>query len=77
MNGDALWGGLVFGLLLCALARDPDPREPQPAAAPPLPVRGLCLVRCPKCRRGAEARLSDGAVWCRACDEAFYPRLVA
>jgi len=38
----------------------------------PVPVRHRDT--CPRDHRHAVALRTDGALWCRGCDEAFYPQ---
>lgn len=57
-------------------ARDAVPPAPGPGTALVLrPLRALVPVE-PGCPRSGEhpiIRRADGAFWCRACDEAYYP----
>ena len=60
--------------------------EPLPAPAPPvaepaavalsrrfLPVRIVPRAVCPRDQLHPVAHRADGAIWCRGCDEGFYP----
>lgn len=52
-----------------------------PRRSLPVPVRRLLPVPvelrpgCPKVSTHPVALRSDGAVWCRGCDQAFFPRV--
>lgn len=49
-------------------ARGPDGR-PFKLVLPETGVTG----RCPRCRGETQYRTSDGAQWCSACEEVYYP----
>lgn len=54
---------------------------PSPRRSLPVPVRRLLPVPvhprpgCPKVSAHPVALRPDGAVWCRGCDQAFFPRV--
>lgn len=58
-------------------APTPSPPADAPSAIVParrfLPVRVVPRAACPRDQLHAVAHRADGAIWCRGCDEAFYP----
>src|SRR5688500_10542342 len=40
-----------------------------------LPVKSVARDGCPRNPSHAVALRADGAMWCRGCDEAFYPQV--
>ena len=56
-----------------------EPREPSRLLPVPvaraLPVKRVPRDVCPRNPLHAVALRADGAMWCRGCDEAFYPQV--
>ena len=62
-------------------APSPSGEPAEPSRLLPVPVARALPVKvvprdvCPRDQRHAVALRPDGAMWCRGCDEAFYPQV--
>lgn len=57
-----------------AMSDDLPERRAERAPSRLLPVRVVPRAVCPRDQLHPVAHRADGAIWCRGCDEAFYPQ---
>jgi hypothetical protein len=62
-------------LSLRPLPPEADPSRSGEASRRLLPARVVPRAVCPRDALHPVTHRADGAIWCRGCDEAFYPQL--